>query len=348
MAACPRHAAAFAACFAVSTLAGCSHSHDDSSGKLRIVTQNVYQGTSFQEIEAARSPAAFVQAVTVTYDNIKATNPPERAAAIAKEIASAGPHLVALQEASMVRTGAPPASTVQWDLVALVMAELDRLGLHYTLVSKLQTLDAEAPSTLGFDVRVTMQDAVLARSDVDGFSWSNVQAQRYQAVLQFPSPVGNIPFPRGYISLDVSLNGHAFRFVTTHLEVEPHVQLAQANELAAAQSASPLPVAMAGDFNSAANDAADASYGAYRALTAAGFVDAWTTTHGQDGGFTCCEPPDLQNGAPALSQRIDLVLTKGGFAVESVDRVGIGASDRTASGLWPSDHAGIAAVVRIP
>ena len=348
MAACPRHIAAFAACFAVSILAGCSHSHDDSSGKLRIVTQNVYQGTSFQEIEAAKSPAAFVQAVSVTYGNIKATNPAERASAIAKEIASASPHLVALQEASMVRTGAPPASSVQWDLVELVMAELDRLGLHYTLVSKLQTLDAEAPSTLGFDVRVTMQDAVLARSDLDGFSWSNVQAQRYQAVLQFPSPVGNIPFPRGYISLDVSLNGHAFRFVTTHLEVEPHFEAAQASELAAIEAASPLPVLIAGDFNSAANDPNDPSYAGYKAMTTAGFADAWAAAHPQDAGFTCCEPANVANATPTLTQRIDLVLTKGDWKVDGIELIGVNAADRTPSGLWPSDHAGIAAELAMP
>jgi hypothetical protein len=64
---------------------------------IRIMTQNVYQGTNFDEAFAAQTPAEFVAAVTLTYNNILATDPAERAAAVANEIASQQPDLLRLR-----------------------------------------------------------------------------------------------------------------------------------------------------------------------------------------------------------------------------------------------------------
>ena len=108
-------------------------------------------------------------------------------------------------------------------------------------------------------------------------------------------------------------------------------------ELAELEGASPLPVVIAGDVNAVA-----------AAFTSAGFGDAWTIAHPKDAGFTCCQPGDLRNVVSALTQRIDFVLMKGGFGVDGIDRIGVRTADRTASGLWPSDHAGLAAVLTIP
>src|SRR5436853_4437255 len=247
-----RIAVVLTACLFQFLLSACSHSGYSNRNKLRIVTKNTYEGTNFRELAAAQSANEFALAVTTTFRAIQLTNPAERAAAIAREIAATSPHLVALQEASIVRTGAaPPATEVQSDLLQRLLASLERSGQRYTVVSVLQGLDAEVPSTLGFDVRLTTQDAVLARSDLapSVFSWSNVQAQHYKAKLSFPSPAGPIPFPRGYISVDATVNGHAFRFVTTHLEVDPQIDAAQAAELAAIEGSAPLPVLIARDFN---------------------------------------------------------------------------------------------------
>jgi hypothetical protein len=49
-----------------------------------------------------------------------------------------------------------------------------------------------------------------------------------------------------------------------------------------------------------------------------------------------------------LTKRIELVLTKGGFNPVAVDVVGEESADRPASGLWPSDHAGVVATLQIP
>jgi hypothetical protein len=84
--------------------------------------------------------------------------------------------------------------------------------------------------------------------------------------------------------------------------------------------------------------------GAYGVLQAGGFVDAWS-----DGiGLTCCHAVDLHDPSPTLTKRIDLVLTRGGFETVVAEVVGQEPGDRTPSGLWPSDHAGVVATLRVP
>ena len=78
---------------------------DDDDRGIRLVTQNMYVGSSFAALAAAQSPPQVFAAVATIYNNILATKPAERAAAMAREIARHRPDLVALQEAAMLRTG---------------------------------------------------------------------------------------------------------------------------------------------------------------------------------------------------------------------------------------------------
>ncbi|NIL98463.1 MAG: hypothetical protein GTO53_11260 [Planctomycetales bacterium] len=80
---------------------------------------------------------------------------------------------------------------------------------------------------------------------------------------------------------------------------------------------------------------------------AAGFLDAWSETHPSDPGFTCCQDPDLLNPVSLNSQRIDLVLHRAGWESLAAEVVGEDPADRTPSGFWPSDHAGVVATVRM-
>ena len=77
---------------------------------------------------------------------------------------------------------------------------------------------------------------------------------------------------------------------------------------------------------------------------AGGFADGWP---GAD-GLTCCHAVDLHNPNPTLTKRIDLVLTRGALETVSAEVLGDAAADRTPSGLWPSDHAGVVATLRLP
>jgi hypothetical protein len=71
---------------------------DNSDGGIRLVTQNMYVGSSFEPL--ATQPQQLALAVTTIYNNIVATKPAERAAAMAREIARHPPDLIALQEAA--------------------------------------------------------------------------------------------------------------------------------------------------------------------------------------------------------------------------------------------------------
>jgi hypothetical protein len=105
---------------------------------------------------------------------------------------------------------------------------------------------------------------------------------------------------------------------------------------------------MAGDFSIPADSGLDPSFPAYQAIINAGFSDAWRVKRAPDPGFTAHQAENLLNPTSELSQRIDLVLFRGGFGVADINLIGNLPTDRTSSGLWPSDHAGVAAVLRLP
>ncbi|HYX89539.1 MAG TPA: endonuclease/exonuclease/phosphatase family protein [Gaiellaceae bacterium] len=155
------------------------------------------------------------------------------------------------------------------------------------------------------------------------------------------TPVGPITLPRGWASVDVKIRGKQFRFVTTHLEAfSPRIRNPQATQLLAGPAAIELPTVLVGDFNSGPGF----DLGAYAILLAGGFSDAWP------GGarLTCCHHNDLHDLNAPLTNRLDLVLTRGAFRTMSAARVGEEAGDRTPSGLWLSDHAGVVATLRLP
>jgi endonuclease/exonuclease/phosphatase family metal-dependent hydrolase len=319
---------------------------------VRVMTQNMDEGTNFQELVAAHTPGEFVAAVTTTYNNILATKPAERAAAMAREIAKQRPDLVALQEASILRTGTGgPATTVKSDLLQLLVEALTGLGQHYATVAVVPGLDAQAPSLFGFDVRLTTQDAILMRTDLppNDFKFSNLQIQRYGTNLTVPTAVGPITVARGWASIDVKRRGREFRFVTTHLDaIAPPVSLAQARELVLTAGNTMLPVIFAGDFNATADSSLDPTFPTYQAVIDAGFSDAWQAKRAPEPGFTCCQLPDLHNAMSLLNHRIDLILLRGAFGIADVNLIGNQPADRTFSGLWPSDHAGVVAKLTLP
>jgi endonuclease/exonuclease/phosphatase family metal-dependent hydrolase len=324
--------------------------HDAAT--VRVMTLNMDEGTQFVELAAARTVPEFLAAVSVTYQNILATNPTERAAAIARKIAAERPDLLAVQEASMLRVGAAaPAMTVKSDLLTALVDELGKLGHRYAVVATVPGLDAEAPSTLGFDVRLTTQDAILVRSDArdEDFRLSNLQIEHYAVNQVAPSPAGSFAVMRGWASIDVRIRGRVFRFATTHLDaVVPPVRVLQATELVGSAANTPLPMIITGDLNATADSSSDPSFPAYLAVINAGFIDAWPRKRAPDPGFTCCQAPDLRNAASQLNHRIDVVLMRGGIDVVDIRLVGSQPNDRTRSGLWLSDHAGVVATLRIP
>jgi hypothetical protein len=324
-----------------------------------IMTRNVYHGVDAEldAVPAATGFADLLGKVAAVYAGYFARNFHERAAAIAAEAAASRPELIALQEAVLVRTQTPadgpesPATEVALDFVQILLEALSARGLGYEVAVQSVNFDAELPSAFGFDVRHTDREVILARSDLKtaDLKLSNAQGGNFTTNCQIETPaLGTLTALRGWVSVDAKIRGKSFRLISTHLDTNclpftSAIQVAQTNELLAGPAATELPVILAGDLNSPAGG----SGASYNQLIASGFADA-AASAGLGGAATCCHDADLLNSEPQLTMRIDHILFRGNFAVEAAEIVGDEVADRTPSGLWPSDHAGLVARVRLP
>lgn len=340
-------------------LAGSTAAGAQGKRELTVMSQNLYLGSSLNPALAATTGEQFVAAVAEIYGTMVFTDFPTRAGAIADTIAAEQPDLIGLQEVSnWLAVGyAPGAAPPSYDFLEILQDELTARGLDYEVAAVSDNADigpaplvapsfgcglpGPAPACV-----VTLQDrdVILVNADTPGLDWSNPRDGSFTAQQTFQPPVGGpISFDRGWASVDGVYKGKKFRFVNTHLEVEdsPLVQQAQAREFLAGPARGPAVIAT-GDFNSAADGSTTTSYAQ---LTKAWFRDAWSVNPGEP-GLTCCQNSTLTNPASALRSRIDLVLTHGAVRPLTASVVGdtlIGATPP----LWPSDHAGVVATVRL-
>ncbi len=214
--------------------------------------------------------------------------------------------------------------------------------------------NVDANLTLGGPtIRLQDYDVVLTRR---GIQVSNVNTGNYAAHAAVTLPAGTVDLVRGWVMADLTEGGRTVRFVASHLEPQETslpLQLAQSAQLIAMLADSPHPVVIASDLNTDPRDAAP--FTSYDQFLAARFQDAWLSRAGSPHalGFTCCESSsDLRNLFPDLFKRIDLVLVRpegkrGNATVKpvSVTIVGDEAGERTTTGMWPSDHAGLIATL---
>ena len=193
-----------------------------------------------------------------------------------------------------------------------------------------------------FDCLLLFQDrdVVLVNADRAGLSTSGERHGRYAAQQVLTTPAGPESFDRGWVTVEVQLGSHRFRFANTHLETEasPLVQQAEARELLAVVKR-PGPVVVVGDLNSASDGSTTDSYAF---LTGDYFRDAASRV-----GPTCCQNGTLSNPAAQLETRIDLVLSHGAVLPQSAERVGAVPFQASAP-YWASDHAGVVATLRLP
>lgn len=330
-----------------------------ANAQVTVMTQNLYIGFDIEQYgaELIADPLRVFELTTVAYDQVIATDFASRAAAFARQVEATQPALIGLQEVALFRSGtfdgfgAPHATTVEFDFLQMALDALSARGLHYAAVATIENADAEFPRIGGYDefgepfaedIRLTDRDVILARTDLPDseLQISNVQAASFANAAS----VLGVPLPRGWLSVDVQAGGLDFRLVSTHLDNDPTLQLAQANELLGPGSPTdtPLDVVLLGDFNSRADGTGTPTYGE---LLAGGFADAWTMTHGNDPGYTWGHDADLLNTDTTFTERIDLVLLSGNLRATHVDLVGEALADRTPAGLWPSDHAGVVATI---
>lgn len=328
-------------------------------GDLRVMTYNVNEGSDYLEVQAARTQAEFLIAVGQTITQVRETDSATRMQAVAKQIIAAKPALVSLQELDQWATGSfnpvtgacGPVS-VEYDMLPELMAALAAQGAHYGIAHQAQNWAFPPfpglilPSTF-LCVQVVDTIAILARTDIPTvLQWDNPQGKQFDHILYFPTALGYLPFPRGWISIDAMYNGKQFRFIGTHLEsVDANVRRQQGEEIRLGPADTSLPVILAMDSNSPAYPFPQGS--TYLDFMAAGYRDGWLETMPGIPGLTCCQAQLDNNLQSELFQRIDLILTFGKVEVQREMLFGVTQASKTAGGLWPSDHAGVAAQVVI-
>ena len=323
---------------------------------LTVMTYNVYVGADMLPLLGLTNILEVPAAVADVYEKTIASDFPGRAAGIASLIKASQPHLIGLQEISLIRTQSPgdrltggePAEELVLDFLAILMDALQAEGLNYRVAAKTENFDIEMPMSADGslakydDVRLTDYDVILAREDV---VVSRPTQMSYTEMFSVEELFVSVL--RGYVAVDATIDGATYRVVNTHLEAFEEsatmasVRVEQTKELVAHLADETLPLILLGDFNTNAPDGA-----AYQILLDAGYTDVWQPDS-EGTGNTCCQPGELKNEESALSFRIDQIFVRN-LAISAsmpimTHTVGDKAADRLSAGLWPSDHAGVVA-----
>lgn len=337
-----------------------------------VMTRNLYLGAELGPVLAALGTGnlpTIVLAATQTWAAVQATRPAERMGAIADEIVAADAAAVGLQEVTewttytydpLTRAVSNPV--VAYDFLALLLDALEARGADYREVAgatahnftspPIPVLASPTATVPTRAVRLADRDVVLVRDDV---RVDAAHTGTYTTIVRFPFAGSFLPVARGWGSADLRVGKADLRFVNSHLEAfapsgqdAEQVRVAQVGELLAAQAAiaaqdGDLPVVYVGDYNSRAPEAP-----AYARLLAGVGADAWPHNHPGDPGWTCCLGATLTDPDNPLTSRIDLVLHSTDVKAARATIVGDDPAEMTASGLWPSDHAGVVARLVVP
>lgn len=334
-------------------------SHSSAGGRqdVKVMTRNLYLGASLTPVTGG-DPRQIPFTAAAVWGRVLASDIPARMDLIAAEIAAHRPDVVGLQEVSLWRTQSPgdahlgnpvAASAVAYDFLQLVLDGLAARGEHYVVASTVDNVNAELPVFTGtgiMDVRLTDRDVILTRADV---ATRHAMSGNYLSRVIF-ARIG-VQAPRGWNSVEVAHRGEWIRIVNTHLETEDHPleQEGQARELIAMLAGESMPVIVLGDINSDAEDP-EHSTESYGLLREAGFADAWSDANGDDPGYTSGLGELLRDPPTSPTKRIDVILHRDGTSRLKAQSASIFGNDpdaRTAGGLWPSDHLGVLAAIRL-
>jgi endonuclease/exonuclease/phosphatase family metal-dependent hydrolase len=365
-----------------------------TAAEIDVMTQNQYLGADLAPVLGAATaepfdPAAFSAAVVDALTKIAASRPAERARALAAGIARRNPDVVGLQEAyafgCLPYPGYPTQPGIGCDDPTIRGAFADRLGDtdaalrgRYVVVGRVTNLNVAAlPFAVnGYPAVLTVadRDAILVRSGLAAravdfapaglCSKPSDQGCNFQtAPPPFTTPLGPIAVERGFLAVDVTVRGQAYRIFNTHLEqrlLAPNLpqtrllQVGQAAELLGAvinTVSADRHAIVVGDMNSDPSDTIPGAPTPYQVFAGNGFTDAWTLRPQGGDGLTCCNDEDLTNRRPQFTERIDLIfsLTRPARVLDMRvlgDRMGDKTRPPGRGGLWPSDHAAVAATLK--
>jgi endonuclease/exonuclease/phosphatase family metal-dependent hydrolase len=344
---------------------------------VKVMSRNIYLGADLTPGVQATSLQTLANGAGVILNEVDNNKFGTRAKGLAAEILANKPDLVGLQEAALWRTQPcdkfplpPSATTVRYDFLALLMAQLNKGKKLYSLVVTKPEFDFEvwvnldgnestagAGCPLGSEIngRLTMRDAILARRGT--VKTSSPKSGTFDTLLQVRPADVNVDVTRGWTAVDAKVGAKRFRFVNTHFEAfdsqtsnhtnksadlgNGEVRQAQATELVkvGGPASSKLPVILLGDFNSdVKTEVKDGDGLAFRALLTAGFLD-----RGLRKPFGCClNKSDLRVAAGGKLKDFDHIvdhITTNSKKIKMVNSKVTGL--KPVNGLWDSDHAGL-------
>lgn len=344
---------------------------------VKVMSRNVYLGADLTPAIESKSTAEFIEANGAIVRQVEATNFPVRAKGLAKEILETEPDLVGLQEVALWRTappslgpvfsGKPEATTVKYDFLKLLLAQLNKKRALYKPVVVQDEFDFEAPADANgqpgdgpggegilanaeTNGRLTMRDVILKRLR-SGVKTTNPKGGHFEHLLIVKvAGAKEVTVTRGWTSVDATVRGsRRFHFVNTHLEAfdneaeVPSIRAQQASELVApgGPATSRLPVVLVGDLNSdVKTEVKPGDSQAYRVMLGAGFRErAASKPNG-----CCLSSYDLRTGSAAeFDHKVDHVMTDAPKKVKLLDAEVTGR--RKHNGYWDSDHAGLFSVL---
>jgi endonuclease/exonuclease/phosphatase family metal-dependent hydrolase len=308
--------------------------------RVTVMTRNLFLGADLLPLAAAEKGTPFERAVATALASVQSTTPGARMKLIAREIASAKPDLVGLQEVSRWSTGPLNSKTkpshVVVDYLGVMMAELRRLHAPYRVAVRHLSLHLRAPSSRGVMVDFTDGNAILVRSSV---TVRNARAADFRSLLRIPTKgIGTVVVSRSWASLDATVRGAHLHFVDTHLEAYSAAKrLDQAKELVAGPLRSRLQTVLVGDLNSGPNLPKAEDRPPFLWIRGAGFRDERTSR------FNCCLNDDLRSGK--WDHIVDHIMAKPAL---KLIRSFVTGSETTAAGRRPSDHGGVVSVLGFP
>jgi endonuclease/exonuclease/phosphatase family metal-dependent hydrolase len=350
--------------------------------EVTVMSRNLYLGADHGPAIQSTSESGFFEANGAIIRQVEATNFPVRAKGLAKEILSVKPDLVGMQEVALWRTappslgpvfsGIPAATTVKYDFLQLLLAQLNKGKKQYRAVVVQPEFDFEAPANANgvagdgpgggtgllanteTNERLTMRDVILARVGAE-VKTSKPESDVYSHLLTVKVAGGTaVTINRGWTSVIATVRGsRPFRFIDTHLESfdsreeVPSVRALQAGELVApgGPASGKMPLVLVGDLNSdVKTETAPGDGQAYRVLLGAGLKERSTYKP-----LNCCIDEshfDLKSGNRSeFDHKVDHVMTN---APKKVKLISSGITGRRMSnGYWDSDHAGLFSVLSI-
>lgn len=304
--------------------------------QVSVASYNLYLGADLSMVLGERPRSELDSNVAEVQRQLLATSFPHRAAFVARSLVERRVDLIGLQEVCCWSL----AKEEMWDFTAILQSALCDAGAEYETVSEVATFSGEGELPVegeAVPVQVRGSNVVLRRVDSRVRVVEEGHGLFDQALRISSLGERQVAIARGWCGVRCEVGDHELAFVDTHTEAyDPASRNLQRDELLRACETMGDPLVLVGDFN-----ATPAQVG-----MPADFVDAWSV-NGDDPGYTCCQGPDLTNDESLLDERIDYVWVRGAATVVAAGRLGAERALRDAAGMWPSDHAGVHAVVQL-